>query len=87
MLIKSNSTNWRRRIPKKFSHCCKGSKPHVRLPSLGIRQRAWECPGNFTGKPKGLNYKTSGGLGGEGDPVLEGTNKTLSAPRLRGKEQ
>ena len=27
-------TDRRTIIPKKFSHCCEGSKPHVRLPSL-----------------------------------------------------
>ena len=35
MLIKSKSTNWRRRIPKKFSHCCDYSEPYFRLSSLG----------------------------------------------------
>ena len=29
-------TDWRIIIPKKFSHCCEHSEPHVRLPSLGI---------------------------------------------------
>ena len=35
-------------IPKKFSHSCKGSRPHIRLPSLGIWQRDWESPGKLT---------------------------------------
>ena len=29
-------TCWRIVIPKKFSYCCKISRPHNRLPSLGI---------------------------------------------------
>ena len=39
---------------KKFSHCCEGSEPHVRLPSLGIWQRVWEFPGNLTLKTSGI---------------------------------
>ena len=39
---------------KKFSHCCEGSQPHVRLPSLGIWQRVWEFPGNLTLKTSGI---------------------------------
>ena len=42
------STNWRTIIPKKFSHCFESSRPHSRLPNLGIQQRDWEFPGNFT---------------------------------------
>ena len=37
----------KKNIPKKFSHCCKGSESHFRLPSLGIWQRDWESPGNL----------------------------------------
>ena len=32
-------------IPKKFSHCCDSSEPHIRLPSLGIQQRDWDPQG------------------------------------------
>ena len=47
IMIKSNpihlpggwTTTWSTVIPKKFSHFCKGSAPHLRLPSLGIGQR------------------------------------------------
>ena len=46
-------TNWVTIIPNKLSHCCEGSEPYIRLPSLGFRQRDWESPGN-------LNLKTSG---------------------------
>lgn len=41
-MIKSNHNpldgqprNWRKIIPKKFSYCSDGSKPHVRLPTWG----------------------------------------------------
>ena len=48
-----------------------------------------------TGNPQGIwpwrpvrfDYKTSTGLGETETPVLEGINKALHAPRLRGKEQ
>ena len=40
-------TGWRTIIPKKFLHYCEGSKPHVRLPSLGIWKRDQESPGNL----------------------------------------
>ena len=42
-------TNWRTVLPKKLSHRCEGSEPHVGLPSLGIQQRdgnpqgIWPC--------------------------------------------
>ena len=42
------STNWRTITPKKFSHCCENSRPHNRLPNLGIQRRDWESPGNLT---------------------------------------
>lgn len=57
IMIKSNPyppvgwpINWTTIIKKKFSHCCEGSESHIRLPSLGIRQRDWEPPGNLTRK-------------------------------------
>ena len=39
---------------KEFSHHCEDSEPHVRLPSLGIRQRDWESPGNLALKASGI---------------------------------
>ena len=60
-IIKSNPisvrwwpTNWRTITSKMFSHSCEGSKPHVRLPSLGSWQRDWESPGNLTVKASRL---------------------------------
>ena len=41
-------TNWKMIIPKKFSNCCKGSRPDIRLLSLEILQRDWESTGNLT---------------------------------------
>ena len=41
-------------ILKKFSHCCKGSEPQIRLPSLGIQQRDWQSPGNLTLQTSGI---------------------------------
>ena len=41
-------TSWRTIIPKKISHCCEGSRPHIRLSSLQIQPRDWESPGNLT---------------------------------------
>ena len=48
------STNWRTIIPKQFSHCCEGSRPHNRLPKLGSQQRDWESPQNLTLKVSGI---------------------------------
>jgi len=47
-------TNWRTIIPKKFLHCCEGSRPHIRLPSLEIWPSDWEFPGNLTFKASGI---------------------------------
>ena len=67
--------DWRTRLPKKFSHCCEGSEPHIRFPSLEIQQRAWEPPENLPLKTKGFDYKTVTGLGETEIPVLEGSTK------------
>ena len=37
-------TNWRTRIPKKFSHCYKNSRAHNRFPNLGIQKKDWNPP-------------------------------------------
>ena len=74
-------------ISKKFSHCCEGSESHVRLPSLRIRQRDWESPENLTLKASRIWLQDFRRPGETETPVLEGTNKALCAPRLRGKEQ
>ena len=38
------STTWRTMISKKSLHCCEGSRPHIRLPSLEMQPRGWACP-------------------------------------------
>ena len=38
---------WSIITPKEFLNCCKGSRPHIRLPNLGIQQRDWVSPGNL----------------------------------------
>ena len=80
-------TNWRTVIPKEFSHYFEDLEPHIRLPSLGTLQSDWESPGNLTLKARKFDYKTSTALGETETPVLEGTNKTLIPPKLRGEEQ
>ena len=50
-------SHWITIIPKKFSHCCEGSRPHIMLPSLGIWQRDWESPGHL--KASGISLKDS----------------------------
>ena len=53
ILISGWPTNRRTVIPKKLSHCCEGSRPHIRLSSLGIQPRDWESLGNLTLKATG----------------------------------
>ena len=80
-------SNWRTMIPKKFSHRCKGSEPHVRLPNLGSDKGMRNPLGIWPWRPERFDFRISGGLGGTETPLLEGSNKTLCTPRLRGKEQ
>ena len=79
--------SWRTIIPKKFSHCCEGLEPHIRLPNLETQKRTRNPQGIWPWRPVGFDYMTSTGLGETEALVLEDTNKTLYAPRLRGKEQ
>ena len=78
--IKSNAipatnswhTKWRTMVPKKFSHCCEDSEPHVTLPSLGTQQRDWESPGNLTLKHSGMWLQDFHRTGGSRDSRLGG---------------
>ena len=61
IMIKSNpipagwvTTDLRTIIPKKFLHYCEGSEPHIRLPSLAIRERDWESPKNLAVRASGI---------------------------------
>ena len=92
IMIKSNPipTRWvthklESKVPKEFSHCCEGSEPHGRLHSLG--QRDWEFPRNLTLKPSEIWLQNFHRTGGNRNSSLGGHNKTLHAPRLKGKEQ
>ena len=80
-------TNWRTVVPKKLSHCCEGSRSHIRLLSLGIWQRDWRSQGIRLWSSGGFDYRTSVELGETKMPLLEDINKTLYAPGPRGKEQ
>ena len=83
----AGTTNWRRIIPKSFSHWCEGSEPHIRLPGLGIWHRDWNLQGICHWPPVGFGYKPSNALGKTEMPLLEGTDRAVPAPRLKGKEQ
>ena len=65
-------------------HYCEGSRPHIRLPSLGIQQRDRDSSENLTVKAS-RTYRTSAGLGKQ--RLLEGTNKILCIPGPRSKKQ
>jgi len=56
IMIKSNPipAGWENNNTEKFSHYCEGSKPHIRLPSLGIQQRDRESPGNLDLRASGI---------------------------------
>jgi len=54
-------------------------------PYLGIQQRDQESQGVWPWRPPESDYGTFTGL--EETETLEGTNKTVHAPRSRGKEQ
>lgn len=86
---KSHTTGWATHkletvVPKKFSLCCEGSEPHVRLPSLGIQQRDWEPAGNLTLKGRGFDYRAFTELG-ETDSTLRTHKQNLACTRTQGK--
>ena len=56
------------------------------FPSLGSSKETGNPQGIWLWRPAGFDYRTSTGLGETETPVLEGTNKILRVPRLRGKE-
>ena len=60
-------TNWRTIIPRKFSQCCEGSRPHIMLPSPGIWPRDWESPGNLTLQASENWLQSFHGTGGNRD--------------------
>ena len=93
-MIKSNPiptggqpTNWRTIILKKLSHCCEGSKPHIRLPAWDSSKGTGNPQGIWPWRPAGFDYRASIGLGGTETLLLEGTNKRLHTHRPRAQEQ
>ena len=83
-LLGRRLTNWKTIILKKFSHCWENSRPHKRLPNLGIWQRDQKSSGNLTLKVSRFDYRTSTGLGKQ--RLLEDTNKIMCTPGPRRKE-
>ena len=61
--------------------------PTSGFPAWGSDKRTGNPQGIWTWRPVGFDCRTFTELGVKETPVLEGTNKTLPAPRLRGKEQ
>ena len=78
--------NWRTKIPKKFSHDCESSAPHIKEPSLRFWQRTWNSLVIWPWRAVGLDYRTPRQVGETDIPLLEGTNKVSHAPRPREKE-
>ena len=61
-----------------------GSRPHFRLPNLGIQQRDWKSPGNLMLKiPVGFDYRTFTELGET--ETLGGHKENLLRARAQGK--
>ena len=77
--------NWRMIIPTKFSHCCEGSKPHIRLPSLRIRQKDREFPENLTLKVSGIWLQDFHGTGGNRDTSLGRHKQNLAHTKTQKK--
>ena len=91
IMIKSNPipigwwlTNWRT-IPMKFSHCCEGSEPHIRLPSLSIQKRDWESPGNLTLKASRIWWQDFHRPGRNTDSTLQGHKQKLVCTKTQQK--
>ena len=85
ILIKSNSTNWRTIIQRSSPTVVTIPNPTSGFPAWGPDKRTGNPQGLWRWSPAGSDYKT--GLGETETPDLEGINKILHAPRLRGKEQ
>ena len=61
--------------------------PTSGFPAWGSDKRTGNPQGIWTWRPVGFDCKTFTGPGVKETPVLEGTNKTLYSPNLRGKDQ
>ena len=64
IMLKSNPlpAGWVTHKLKKFSHCCKHSRLHIRLDNQGVRQRDRESQGIWLWRTAGFHYRTSTGL-------------------------
>ena len=85
-------TNSRTIRPKKFSHCCEGLEPHIRLPNLRTWQRAWESSGKMTLKPIWIWLQDFHRTGGNRDsnlgaPPIKEKTTTPSGRKPRSFEQ
>ena len=81
-------TGWqptnRSMTPEKLPHCRTGREPRARLPSLGVRQRDWESPGNLALQASRICLQDFHRLGETETAVLEGTN-TLAHTKTQRK--
>ena len=77
--------NWRTKIPKKFSHDCESSAPHIKEPSLRFSQRDLEFPGHLTLKGSGIWLQEFHRSRWNRHTILGG-HKVSQAPRPREKE-
>ena len=86
IMLKSNPlpAGWVTHKLKKFSHCCKHSRLHIRLDNLGVRQRDRESQGIWLWRTAGFDYRTSTGLGET--ETLGGHKQNLVGTRTQGKE-
>ena len=80
-------TNWRTLIPQKSTHWIEVFEPHVRLPSLGVRQREEEFLENQTLKVSGIWLPDFDRTGGKRDSTLGGHIQSSVRIRTQGKEQ
>jgi len=77
--------NCRTIIPKMFSHCCEGSEPHVRLPSLEIQQMDYKYPGYLTLKPSGIDLQDFHRTEQDRDSTHGGPKQNLVCTRIQRK--
>ena len=66
-------------------HCCEGSGPHLRLPSLGIWQRDWESLGNLALKVSGIYLQDFHRTGGDRDSRLGRHEQNLAHTKTQRK--
>ena len=80
-------TDWWTLILQKSNHWSEDSKPHVRLPNLGVWQWEEEFLENQTLKTSGNWLQDFERTGGHRDSTLEGTHKLVCALGPRGRSR